>query len=72
MSLKEAGDNTKVITSNRIASVGLQDDVHAVAETDNLTSLLEELKIEVQACGHRLPMHKCNVWFPGWDEQSGY
>ena len=59
MSLEEAADNTKV---------GLQDDMYAVAELEELTSLQEELKIELQACGHRLRMRKCKVWFPGWDD----
>ena len=49
---------------------GLQDDVYAVAEPEDLTSLLEELKIELQACGHRLRMHKCKLWFPDWDDTS--
>ena len=67
MSLEEAADHTKVMTTNKITRVGLQDDMYVVAEPEDLTSLLEELKIELQACGHRLRMHKCKVWFPGWD-----
>ena len=68
MSLEEAADNTKMMTSRNITRVGLQDDMYAVAEPEDLTSLLEELKIELQACGHRLRMHGCVVWFPGWDD----
>ena len=70
MSLEEAADNTNVITSSNITRVGPQDDVHAVAEPEDLTCLLEELKIELQACGHRLRMHTSKVWFPGWDDTS--
>ena len=70
MSLEEAADNTKVMTTNRITRVGLQDDVCAVADPEDFTILLEELQIELQACGHRLRMHKCEVWFPGWDDTS--
>ena len=54
MSLEEAADNTNVMTTNKITRVGLQDDMYAVAGPEDLTSLLEELKIELQACGHRL------------------
>ena len=32
--------------------------------------MLEELKIEVLACGHRLRMPKCKGWFPEWDDLS--
>ena len=69
MNVEEAVDNTKVMTSRNTTRVGLQDDMHAVGEV-HLTSLLEELKIELQPSGHRLRMHKCKVWFPGWDDTS--
>ena len=69
MSLEDAADNTKVMTSSRITRVGFHDDMHAVADPEDLTSLLEELKIELQACGHRLRMHTRKVWLPGWDDR---
>ena len=65
-----AADNTKAMTSSRITRVGLQDDMYAVAGLEDVTSLLEELKIELQACGHRLRVHKCKVWFPGRENTS--
>ena len=44
--------------------------MYAVAEPEDLTSLLEKLKIELQAYGHRLRRHECEVCFPGWDDTS--
>ena len=64
MSLEEAADNTQVMANRGITRVGLQDDTYAVAEPENLTRMLEELKIKLQACGNRLRKHKCKVWFP--------
>ena len=40
MSLEEAADNTKVMT-NKITRVGFQGDTCAVAEPEDITSLLE-------------------------------
>ena len=71
MSPEEAADNTQVMASRYITRVGLQDEMHAVAEPERLTRTPEELKIELQACGHRLRMHKCRVRFPGWDDTCG-
>ena len=68
MSLEEAADNRKVMTTNKTTRAGLPDDTYAVAEPEDLASLLEELKIELQACGHLLRMQTCKVWFPGWDD----
>ena len=36
MSLKEAADNTQVVASRDITRVGLQDDMHAVAEPEGM------------------------------------
>ena len=43
---KEAADNTLMMASRDITRVGLQGDMYAVAEPENLTRMLEELKIE--------------------------
>ena len=60
-SREEAADNTHVVASRDITRVGLQDGLCAVTG-------LEEPMIELQACLHRLRIHKCKVWFPGWDD----
>ena len=33
-----------------------------------LTAMLEDLQIALQVTGHRLRVHRCKVWFPGWDD----
>ena len=37
----------------------------AIAKPEKLTEILQDLKIALRACGHRLRMHRCEVWFPG-------
>ena len=68
MSLEEVVDNTPVMAEPGVTRVGLQDDMYAVAQPAKLKAMLEHLQIASQACGHRLRMYKCNVWFPGWDD----
>ena len=34
--------------------------MHAIAKPD--------LKIMLQACGHRMGMHRCKVFLPAWDD----
>ena len=68
MSLEEAVDNTPVMAEPGVTRVGLQDDMYAVAQPAKLKVMLEHLQIALQACGHRLRMHKCKVWCPGWDD----
>ena len=64
---EEAVDNTQVMAIRDITRVGLQDDMHAIAKPEQLTMMLEDLKIALQACGHRPRMPKRKVWFPGRD-----
>ena len=40
--------------------------MYAIAKREKLTEILQDLKIALRACGHRLRMHRCEVWFPGW------
>ena len=51
-----------------ITRVGLQDDMYAVAQPAKLKTMLEHLQSALQVCGHRLRIHKCKLWFPGWDD----
>ena len=68
MSLEEAVDNTPVMAEPGATRVGQQDDMFAVAQPAKLKVMLEHLQIALQACGHRLRMHKCKVWFSCWDD----
>ena len=68
MNLEEAVDNTPVMASWDITRVGLQDDLYAIASPSRLTGMLKDLQLALQAGGCRRRMHKCKVWFPGWDD----
>ena len=61
-------DNVLVMAEPGITSVGLQDDMYAVAQPAELKTMLEHLQSALQVCGLRLLMHRCKVWFPGWDD----
>ena len=43
-------------------------DMYAIAQPAKLKTMLEHLQIAPQVCGHKLRVHKCKVWFPGWDD----
>ena len=58
MNLEEAADNSQVMVCRDITRVGLLDDECEIGKLKKLTKVLEDLKIVLQACGHRLRMHK--------------